>query len=193
MKQGTPTSIGATVATNPTAPPATLEEPRLPEWLTHPEPAPLRTSKQAKALLHATYEQIFERVIEQVYRGRSLRSLLEDDSRVPSYEDFIRWVKRDPVRHERFKEAQEARTEFIAGEILEIADATDQEVPEDVNRSKLRIDTRKWLMSAWHKKRYGEVKQVELAGSISITEALAQANARVIDAEIIETVEGSDG
>ena len=103
-----------------------------------------------------------------------------------SYEDFIRWVKRDPVRHERFKEAQESRTEFIAGEILEIADATDQEVPEDVNRSKLRIDTRKWLMSSWNKKRYGETKTVELAGQISITEALAQAQARVIEAEVIE-------
>ena len=115
---------------------------------------------------------------------RKLYSLVEDDPRLVSYEDFLRWIKRDPQRHERFKEAQEARTEFLAGEILEIADgitAVDPNSNDTVNRDKLRIDTRKWLMSAHNKKRYGESKQIELAGSVSITDALAQAQARVID------------
>ena len=81
------------------------------------------------------------------------------------------------------------RTEFLAGEILEIADgveAVDPTSNDTVNRDKLRIDTRKWLMSAHNKKRYGEVKQVELGGTISITEALAAAQARVIDNEVID-------
>ena len=141
-------------------------------------------------MLHTQYEQMFERVIEQVYRGRSLRDLLEDDYRVISYEDFLKWVKRDPMRHERFKEAQESRTEFIAGEILEIADAEDS--IEDVQRSKLKIDTRKWLMGAWNKKRYGEVKQVELGGSISITEALHQAQMRIVEAEVLDVSDVSN-
>jgi hypothetical protein len=161
----------------------------LPSWLSVPDPAPPKTSKEAKALLHVEYEQIFERVIEDVYRGRSLQSLIQDDHRVVSYEDFLRWVKREPTRHERFKEAQEMRTEFLAGEILEIADgveAVDPTSNDTVNRDKLRIDTRKWLMGAHNKKRYGEVKQVELGGTISITEALAQAQARVIEAEVLD-------
>lgn len=161
----------------------------LPTWLSVPDPKPPKLSREAKALLHVEYEQIFERVIEDVYRGRSLQSLIEDDHRVVSYEDFLRWVKRDPVRHERFKEAQEMRTEFLAGEILEIADGVDSIDPisnDTVNRDKLRIDTRKWLMGAHNKKRYGETKQIELGGTISITEALAQAQARVIEAEVID-------
>lgn len=146
-------------------------------------------SKEARELLHVEYQQIFERVIEDVYRGRSLQSLIQDDFRLISYEDFLRWVRRDPERHERFKEAQEMRTEFLAGEILEIADgveAVDPTSNDTVNRDKLRIDTRKWLMSAHNKKRYGEVKQVELGGTISITEALAAAQARVIDNEVTD-------
>jgi hypothetical protein len=161
----------------------------LPTWLSVPDPKPPRISKEVKALLHVEYEQIFERVVEDVYRGKSLQSLIQDDHRAISYEDFLRWVKRDPVRHERFKEAQEMRTEFLAGEILEIADGVDAIDPassDTVNRDKLRIDTRKWLMSAHNKKRYGEVKQVELGGSISITEALAQAQARIIEAEVVD-------
>lgn len=164
-------------------------ESRLPNWLSVPDPKPPRPSAEVKALRHVEYEQIFERVVEDIYRGRSLQSLIEDDHRVVSYEDFLRWIKRDPQRHERFKEAQEMRTEFLAGEILQIADGVDSidsSAPETVNRDKLRIDTRKWLMGAHNKKRYGETKQIELGGTISITEALAQARARVIEAEVVD-------
>lgn len=179
MKQENTSFVGTAVAS----------ENQLPNWLTVPDPAPIKPSKEARALLHVEYEQIFERVVEDIYRGRSLQSLIEDDHRAISYEDFLRWVKREPTRHERFKEAQEMRTEFLAGEILEIADgveAIDANSNDTVNRDKLRIDTRKWLMSAHNKKRYGEIKQVELGGTISITEALAQAQARVIEAEVID-------
>jgi DNA primase len=168
---------------------AVASESQLPNWLSVPDPEPIKPSKEAKALLHLEYEHIFERVIEDIYRGRSLQSLIQDDHRVVSYEDFLRWIKRDPQRYERFKEAQEMRTEFIAAEILEIADgveSVDPSAPDTVNRDKLRIDTRKWLMGAHNKKRYGETKQIEFAGQISITEALAQAQARVIEAEVTD-------
>ena len=83
------------------------DETPLPNWLSVPDPKPPRLSKQSRELLHLEYEQMFERFIEQIYRGRSLQSLLEEDFRVIAYEDFLRWIKRDPQRHERFKEAQE--------------------------------------------------------------------------------------
>lgn len=156
----------------------------LPSWLTVPDPAPLPMSKQTKALMEFEYEQIFERVVEEIYKGRSLQSLIENDDRIVSYEHFLRWIKKNPTRHDRFREAQEMRTEFIAGEILEIADglgSIDPTSSDTVNRDKLRIDTRKWLMGAHNRKRYGESKQIEVAGAISISEVLAQANQRVLD------------
>lgn len=156
----------------------------LPQWLSVPDPKPLAPSRAMRDLVHSQYENIFERVIEQIYRGRSLSSLLQDDPREINYEDFLRWIKRDPMRHERFKEAQESRTEFIAGEILDISDAEDS--IEDVQRSKLRIDTRKWLMSAWNRKRYGETKTVEMAGSISVIGALTAARERMIEGEVVD-------
>jgi len=182
MEQGNPVSVGTVV---------TGETP-LPSWLSCPDPKPPRPTQAAKTLLHVEYEQIFERVIEDVYRGRSLQSLIEDDHRVVSYEDFLRWVKRDPNRHERFKEAQEMRTEFLAGEILEIADGVESVDPtsnDTVNRDKLRIDTRKWLMGAHNRKRYGESKQIELGGQISVLGALAAAQRTVIDGLVTEVVD----
>jgi hypothetical protein len=182
MEQGSTSSVG----------PVVTGEAFLPDWLSCPEPRPPRPSRSARELMHVEYEQIFERVIEDVYRGRSLQSLIQDDHRVISYEDFLRWVKREPQRYERFKEAQEMRTEFLAGEILEIADgveSVDPSSPDTVNRDKLRIDTRKWLMSTHNRKRYGETKQIDLGGSISIVDALQQARNRVIEAEIVEVIE----
>lgn len=185
MEQDTSHSVGTAVT-----PVTSLDDKSdVPNWLSCPDPKPPKPSAEAKALLLLQYENMFENFIEQVYRGRSLRSLVEDDPRLVSYEHFLRWIKKDSVRSERFKEAQEMRTEFLAGEILEIADGVESIDPmssDTVNRDKLRIDTRKWLMSAHNKKRYGESKQIELGGSISITEALAQAQARVIEAEVVD-------
>lgn len=182
MEQGNIQSVGTVVT----------DESSLPNWLSVPDTNSSKPSKAARELLHLQYENMFENFIEQVYRGRSLKSLVEDDPRFVSYEDFLRWIKRDPQRSERFKEAQEMRTEFLAGEILEIADgaeAIDPASSDTVNRDKLRIDTRKWLMSAHNRKRYGETKTVELGGTISITGALAQAHQRVIEAEVMDVTD----
>ena len=156
----------------------------LPDWL---DPAPRTLAKsppEVKALALAQYEHIFMRVIDQIAHGQSLSQILRDDQRDIDYNDFYRWIKKDPQRHQLFAEAQEMRTEFMAGEIIEIADADD--TLEDVNRSRLKIDTRKWLMGAHNRKKYGETKTVELGGSISITDALANARARIIEAEVID-------
>lgn len=124
------------------------------------------------------------RAIDSIAHGKSLSQVLRDDQRDIDYNDFYRWIKKDPTRKSLFDEAQELRTEFMAGEIIEIADADDS--LEDVNRSKLKIDTRKWLMGAHNKKKYGAVTSIEMTGGISITGALAAAQARVIDAEVID-------
>lgn len=174
----------------PTRDPVGATANSLPDWLSVPDPnLPTRLPPSSRDLLHTQYDQIFERVIEDVYRGRSLQSLVESDPRIVSFEVFMQWVKRDPGRANRLKEAQEGRTEFLAGEILEISDGVNSIDPtsnESVNRDRLRIETRKWLMGAHNRKKYGESKQVELTGSVSIVEALAAANARVIEGEVID-------
>ena len=153
----------------------------LPDWL---DPAPPKPSPEGKALVLVQYEQVFMRAIDSIAHGKSLSQVLRDDQRDIDYNDFYRWIKKDPTRKSLFDEAQELRTEFMAGEIIEIADADDS--LEDVNRSKLKIDTRKWLMGAHNKKKYGATTSIEMTGGISITGALAAAQARVIDAEVID-------
>jgi hypothetical protein len=156
----------------------------IPDWL-EPAPRSLATSPpEVKALALAQYEFIFMRVIDSIAHGNSLSQILRDDQRDIDYNDFYRWIKKDPQRKQLFDEAQEMRTEFMAGEIIEIADADDS--LEDVNRSKLKIDTRKWLMGAHNRKKYGATTNIEVSGGISITDALSAARARIVEAEVID-------
>lgn len=151
----------------------------LPTWLSAPEPEQSANRNNHQQLVD--YNDIFMVILDRIAKGQSFHQLVEEDHRNIDYNHFYRWIKKDPQRYELFKEAQELRTEFMAGEILRIADAEDS--MEDVNRSRLKIETRKFLMGAHNRKRYGESKQIEMTTTISITEALAQANARLIDIE----------
>lgn len=146
-----------------------------------------KLSPETREMLHSQYEYVFMRVISEMAQGQPLHQILAQEGRELDYNDFYRWMKKDPQRVSLFQEAQELRSEFHAGEILQIADAADS--LEDVQRSRLRIETRRWLMGAHNKKRYGESKQIELNTSISITDALNQAQQRLenyIEGEVIE-------
>lgn len=161
----------------------------LPDWLSaSAENPPLSpaTVKAQQTLLITQYEIVFQRALEQIAGGKTFQAVINDDFREFEHGAFLRWIKKDPLRNQLYKEAKELRTETWANEMIAIADADDS--LEDVNRSKLRIDTRKWLMGADNRKQYGEVKTIDVGGSISILGALAQADARVIDLVDVEDV-----
>ena len=157
----------------------------LPSWMTQ---APTTSVAPKKELLEKQFEIFFETILDEISRGINLKEILRDDQRDFDYTQLLRWIHRDPMRKSRYYEAQEIGSEMIAAEILEIADGDGL---EDVQRSKLRIDSRQFLIKTWNRKRYGDVKTLEVNQNISITAALEQANrrlsiGRVIDAEDIE-------
>ena len=180
-------------------------DPELPTWLAPAPPLvnPIETPlapaalldaqerrRLTRELLDATFDAMFERVLTEITRGRTLKSIVAEDLRNIDYEAFWRWIKRDSRRMERYKEAKELRTEWWAGRIVEIAEADD--ALEDVARSKLKIDTYKWLMGADNRKTYGESKQIEVSTSISITAALEQARSRVAALPVVEEITDVD-
>ena len=161
----------------------------LPSWMTQVSPVPTEPSQAPKKeLLEKQFEIFFETILDKISRGINLKEILRDDQRDFDYTQLLRWIHKDPMRKSRYYEAQEIGSEMIAAEILEIADAVDN--MEDVQRSKLRIDSRQFLIKTWNRKRYGDVKTLEVNQNISITAALEQANqrlaSRVIDHDEIE-------
>lgn len=153
----------------------------LPSWMTQVSAAP------KKELQEKQFDIFFETILDKISRGINLKEILRDDQRDFDYTQLLRWIHKDPMRKSRYYEAQEIGSEMIAAEILEIADGVnDSGVPEDVQRSKLRIDSRQFLIKTWNRKRYGDVKTLEVNQNISITAALEQANARLITGRVID-------
>lgn len=163
----------------------------LPDWLSaQPTESTCRTpattsNKQALAdLNNIVFENMFEGVLVKIASGKPLTQVLEEDYRQPEYEYFLRWIHKDEGRKARFYEAQELAAHIVEAQLLKIADADDS--LEDVARSTLRINTRKWLLGVWNRKRFGETKQIEQNVTIDISAAMAAAQARVDNARVVD-------
>jgi hypothetical protein len=182
----------------------------LPDWLSSSAPtsathAPISThiptstftpptSKLVKSanqdprekLLNVQYENLFMRALDEITAGKTLVQVLRDDLREFEQGAFLRWINKDPVRKQMYKEAKELRTEAWAGWVVE--ESYGENTLRDVQRSRLITDNLRWLMTADNRRTYGDTKQIDIGGTISITGALAAAQARLINDEIIDEV-----
>ena len=117
------------------------------------------TRKQAIATIDAiTFEGMWDDILERVSNGEPLTQIARDDPRNPDIPRLRRWILNDPTRRNAYYEARKTGAEAVEDEMIAIADATDNPL-EDIQRSKLRLDTRKFLLSVWNKSRYGEKQE----------------------------------
>lgn len=165
----------------------------MPDWLTPVSPSHDGHNSTSnnnlqpvtrKQLEHTTFENMFEWVLVKIAEGIPLKEILRSDFRQPEYEKFLRWMHTDEARRARYYEAQEIGAEIIASEMLAIADADDS--LEDVQRSTLRINTRKWVLGVWNRKRFGDVKQIEQNVTLDIGAAMAAADQRMLSRNVID-------
>lgn len=167
----------------------------LPEWLSSSKSPNVRLSaplnKLETELLHLTFENMYDYILEQIALGEPLKKALALDVREPDYGKFLRWIHADEDRKNRYYEAQMIGSEIIADDMIEIADADD--TIEDVQRSTLRINTRKYLLSVWNRKRYGDIRQVEQTVNVSIVDAMERAQQRLMDNTIDVTPIAPEG
>jgi len=147
--------------------------------------APL-TSAQRKELAAlrrhnelASFESVFDRMMETIESGQPLTAALEMYPLPIDYNRFLSWVHRDENRKARYYEAQSIAAEIVMQQLIDIADASD--TIEDVQRSTLRISTRKWVLGVWNRKRFGETRQIEQTIITNLVEARAEARQRVED------------
>lgn len=119
-------------------------------------------------------EEIFNTICKEMAEGKSLRSILQRKS-MPDTHTFYKWIDEDEEKLQRYARASEERTDFYADEILEIADNQNADVYVDdegnvkvdgqiVQRAKLQIDTRKWLMAKLQPKKYGDKNTTVIEG-----------------------------
>ncbi len=84
-----------------------------------------------------------------------LRSLCAHREDLPPWQTVMGWLSRYPNFQEQYARAKQRQMELIAEDILEICDAPADDSTQ-VQRAKLQVETRKWLMSKLAPKKYGD-------------------------------------
>lgn len=119
--------------------------------------------------------ELAELICSRLSEGESLRSVCRDEA-MPCTATVFGWLAKDKVFLEQYARAMEARTNAMAEEILEIADDSSGDAVRDpetgdermdaefVARSRIRIDTRKWLMARMAPRKYGDKVTQEISG-----------------------------
>lgn len=117
-------------------------------------------------------------VLTAIAEGKSLRWIGKQLG-APSMSTILRWADQDEAFRKQYAHARAQGLDAVADEMLEIADdgtndlttvtdasGNDREVlnVDHVQRSKLRVDTRKWLLSKLAPKKYGDRVATELSG-----------------------------
>ncbi len=122
--------------------------------LSMPPPDPrFPTTPEARQLRQHNLECLFERILDKVTEGGVARDAVETDHNKFTLGEVMRWIRQSPDRLKRYREAQEIGAEIVADDMIRIADGDGL---EDVQRSKLRIDTRKTIIATNNKERFGQ-------------------------------------
>jgi len=119
----------------------------------------------------STYsEELAARICEEIAMGDSMRTVCKADD-MPAMSSVFKWLREHKEFSEQYARACEERTEAMAEDILDIADdgtndwttkkgkdGREYEVVDNdvIQRSRLRVDTRKWLMAKMKPKKYGD-------------------------------------
>ena len=135
---------------------------------------------------------LFTSITDRISRGESLRSVCRDPE-MPHKSTVLRWLREMPQLRDQYAAARDDLLEYWASDILEIADdgtldvipglnkyGDEVMVPNHANvqRDRLRIDSRKWLLSKLAARKYGDRLEVEHSGEVQHTVDITSLSAR---------------
>lgn len=125
-------------------------------------------------------QELVDKICNRISLGESTRKILKDKD-MPSSATFYKWLtdkdKKDFL--EQYETSCNIRAELMFEELNEIADdgtndfmevtsdngeVREQLRPEHIQRSRLRVDTRKWYLSKVLPKKYGDKMDVTSDG-----------------------------
>ncbi len=124
-------------------------------------------------------QEIADQICELISTtAKSLKTICKMDG-MPSVRTILRWLREDKAGFcAQYARAKEEQADYMTEEMIEIADdgsndlmtvekgdaSYEVENKEVTNRSKLRVETRKWIASKLKPKKYGDKTGVELTG-----------------------------
>jgi hypothetical protein len=123
-------------------------------------------------------EKLADKICEMIATSnKSLASICQAEG-MPSRATIYNWLKDNQLFLDKYTRAKEDQADFLAEEMIKIADEemkTEVETEgeyltitrqDNVQRSRLMIETRKWLAMKLKPKKYGEKLDVEVQSKI---------------------------
>lgn len=130
--------------------------------------------------------RLVDRICARLAMGESLRSVCRDE-KMPNITTIFEWLRKYEDFSNQYARAKQESADYMAEELLDIADNGANDYMERENklgdkvtvvdkehimRSRLRVDTRKWLMSKMKPKKYGDKLDVTSDGKVLPTPIL---------------------
>lgn len=143
---------------------------------------------------------IADRICERLVEGESLRKVCLSDN-MPAASTVFKWLASTEQFAEQYARAREAQADTLADEILDIADdGSNDYMGEDetyngdaVQRSKLRVDARKWIAAKLKPKKYGDKIDVTSGGEpVQLDETAIAARTAALLKAGLNRADGSD-
>lgn len=119
-------------------------------------------------------------ICERLAQGETLSQVCRDQD-MPARSTVYRWQEAEPAFRDTYRRARELQMEAWGDEIVDIADDTTLDTVtritpqgreyetvdhENIQRSKLRVNTRQWLMARLNPRLYGDKVEHEHSGLV---------------------------
>lgn len=144
-------------------------------------------------------QEIADKICDQISEGKSLRTICKPNKMV-SKGTVFKWLVEYPSFSNQYAQARTESTNALFEEMLDICDTGANDWMEQnatgegrkawklngehVQRSKLRVDTRKWALSKLQPKKFGERMTTEHTGNLALTDMTsAQLDAKILELE----------
>lgn len=120
-------------------------------------------------------DKLLSIIFDKILNGKPVRDVLKEEG-MPDVTTFYRWIDEDVEKAKQYVRACEGRADAIFDEIIKIADDSERDFVEQtltddikissfnsehVQRSRLRIDARKWIASKLNPKKFGDKTIIE--------------------------------
>lgn len=104
-------------------------------------------------------EELAESICERMRQGESLLSICCDDA-MPDRSTVYKWIREREEFSDNYTQAREALADVWFEEVVGLADKGSY----DVQRDRLRVDSRKWAASRMAPRKYGDRFNAQISG-----------------------------
>lgn len=113
---------------------------------------------------HGYTEEKALEICELVADGQSINKISKIPG-MPTRSTILKWFRDVPEFSIMYARAKEIGFEVLADEIIDLADAAENDDKDQCRRHQLMIDTRKWLLAKLQPRKYGERVTQEIVGN----------------------------